>query len=156
MSGHPWGARRLVIAYGLCLAGALLASVVLATVGDWWEHRSGIPAFLLLPVSNVRFWFLPLAAASCSAAAFAAGRRSADLLVSAWVLSLACVWSAVFWYSAGQKLGSQWTSTDVSSIMAERGISALAGGTLSLLGIVLSLIGLVRSFRPVRRSGGAG
>jgi hypothetical protein len=156
MRGHAWDARRLLITYGLCLAAAFLASVVLANVGDWWEHRSGIPGLLLLPISNIRFWFPPLAAAACAGAAFAGGRRSGDLLVSTAILSLACVWSVVFWYGVGRRLGSQWTSTDFSSTMAEQGLPQLAGGSLSLIGIALSLLGIVRSLSPGRRSGDAG
>jgi hypothetical protein len=156
VSGQPWDARRLLITYGLGLAGAFLASVVLATAGDWWEHRTGNPALLLLPVSNIRFWFPPLAAAVCAGAAFAGGRRSSDLLAATGVLSVACVWSVVFWYGTGRQVGSEWTSADVSSIMAERGLYQLAGGSLSLLGIALSLIGIVRSIRPSRGSDRAG
>jgi hypothetical protein len=152
----PASVARLLKAYVLGSAGALCVACVFASVGDWWEHQTGERALLLLPVSNVRFWFIPFAAVFCAIAARTAGRPTRPFVVSTGILSLACAWSVLLWYRVGRQLGPDWTPAEFASVMASADPERVAGGALSLTGIVFLLVGIVGSFRTRRPSASAG
>jgi hypothetical protein len=146
------GVRSLMVPYAMCAAGALVAAIVCAWAGDWWEHNTPNQALLLLPISNVRFWFIPFLAASCAGVALAARRRSRYLVVGTAILVLACIGSTWYWLDVGRRLGPRWTSSDLEAVMAERNLGQLIGGGASLTGIIVFLAGVAQSMGAPRRS----
>ena len=155
MSEHTPERRSVLTAYAVCAVLALVAAIAFATAGDWWEHRSGNAAFLLLPVSNVRFWFIPFTALACATVAARMGRSSTGLNVSAIILVLLCVVSTVRWYRIGLRLGPHWTAADVSAIMDDHNTAQMVLGSLMLLGIALFAFGIRDSLRVNSPEGAA-
>ena len=147
MSEQATNRRSLITTYAICAVIALVAALAFATVGDSWEHRSGNAAFLLLPVSNVRFWFIPFTALGCAGAAARMGRSSTGLIASAVIFVLLCVVSTLQWYRAGLRLGPNWTAADVSAIMNDHNAAQMALGSLMLLGFALFVFGIRDSLR---------
>jgi ABC-type dipeptide/oligopeptide/nickel transport system permease subunit len=134
-------------AYALCVAGALVAAIAAAALGDRWVHRSGDPALLLLPVSNVRFWFIPFTAIGCAGVALARQRRARTLVATAVLFVALAVVGAARWYRAGQRLGPNWTSADLAAVMRDSTATGIALGSLTLLGLGLFALGLRDSAR---------
>jgi hypothetical protein len=146
--------RALVLTYAMAGAGALVAAVAFATFADWLVHRSGNDALLLLPVSNVRFWFIPFIAAGCAGVAHAKGRQSKALVASTALFVALCVASTIQWYRTGVRLGPHWTAAEVSAAMDDVRVSGFVLGALMLLGFAVFLFGIRDSLREDQASPG--
>src|SRR5262245_8548937 len=109
--------RSLLFTYAAAGVVALAAAFACAEIAHGGVHRSGNDALLLLPVSNVRFWFIPFVAIGCAAVAVARGLPSRGLVVSSALFVGLCGASIVQWYRAGLRLGPRWMAADVAAIM---------------------------------------
>ncbi len=148
--------RRLIKAYGVAFVLAVAAAIAAAEVGDWWAHYGTDRRLLLLPTSNIRFWFLAFLPAACAVAARRCGVPAGRLAAATGVIVLAAVWSVCFWWSVGASLGAHWTPQDVAAVMNSRSPGQLLGGVATLTGLLLFAAGLAWTIRRARWSDRAG
>jgi hypothetical protein len=138
---------ELMFAYTVAVVFALVAAFIFALVCDWGVHRSGNGTLLLLPISNVRFWFIPFAAGGCAIVATAHGRPRLALLVATLLFAILSVISTVRWYRVGVLLGPNWTAAERASVMRNVDVTVVVLGFLTLFGLGVFLLGMRDSLK---------